>query len=294
MFSADPNWNNSPFHLALLSEFLNPRIIDNFSERWEKELGESAKHCIERFISEGLVSRAILPELLDFKFKVADLKVMLRDRGLPSTGRKEKLIGRLIEADTEGMKAITTNANLYRCTENGRAILLKEKERRLRAEELVLNELKEGKLREAIETVSAFTGKGRAELSILENIFQSRPKSLASLNDDQLHSLRIAAAMTYLWDQATRFEVKGVLPSFDISLKMTNEVAALTLIFHASRLYGSDYVKTVEIFAIDDEATCEACRKLQDEWFTLEDVPALPHESCSSRLGCRCIVAARH
>ncbi len=294
MHFAESKEQYSAPHLAFLGEFSNPRSGDNFSERWDKELGESARRCFERFLSEGLIIRVNLPDLLDFSFKVTELKVMLKERGLPSTGRKEKLIGQLIEADADGMNAITLHVNLYRCTESGRAVLLKVREGRLRAQEQVLNALREAKLNEASELVSVFTGKPCPERSILENIFQHKPSDLAGLTNDQLHSLRIAAGMFYLWDQESRFEVKGVMPSFDTSLKMTNEVAAMMLIFHAFRLRGSRYFKTVEIFAIDDEATCQACRKLQDEWFTLDSVPVLPYGNCSSRLGCRCVLAAHH
>lgn len=47
---------------------------------------------------------------------------MLKERGLPSSGRKANLIQRLVEADRKGMEKSTKEYEVLVCTDNGRAI----------------------------------------------------------------------------------------------------------------------------------------------------------------------------
>ena len=51
-----------------------------------------------------------------------------------------------------------------------------------------------------------------------------------------------------------------------------------------------DFVIGIEVSAIDDGRTCEACRNLDGKKFDLENVPDLPYAKCTSESGCRCIV----
>ena len=63
---------------------------------------------------------------------------------------------------------------------------------------------------------------------------------------------------------------------------------------HAARMkefrQDPDFVIGVEVSAINDGRTCEACRMLDGRIFTLDDAPDLPFAKCTSESGCRCIV----
>ena len=100
------NWRKSNAHLLLLSKFLNSNSIDEFAKAdyWNNALGENAKQIIKRFLDEGLLLPGGLDSQLDYKFKATELKIMLKQRGLIMSGRKDELINRLINADPENMK----------------------------------------------------------------------------------------------------------------------------------------------------------------------------------------------
>jgi hypothetical protein len=100
------NWRKSNAHLLLLSKFLHPNSIEEFAKAdyWNNALGENATQAIKHFIDEGILLKADLEGLLDYKFKITELKNMLKERGLKVSGRKDELITRLIQVDPENMK----------------------------------------------------------------------------------------------------------------------------------------------------------------------------------------------
>ena len=63
---------------------------------------------------------------------------------------------------------------------------------------------------------------------------------------------------------------------------------------HAARMKDfrevPDFVTGVEVSAINDGRTCEACRQLDGKKYDLDDAPDLPFAKCTSETGCRCIV----
>ena len=101
-------WQKSPAHLLLLSKFLNSHTVGDYEKTvvpWRQLLGEHPKKAINRFFKEGMLDRADLINSLAWRFRVTDLKKMLKERNLPISGNKSKLILRLIESDPNGMKA---------------------------------------------------------------------------------------------------------------------------------------------------------------------------------------------
>ena len=100
------NWRDSPAHLLLLSKFLRGDSPSGYerAEGWEQVLHETPRKAIERFINEDALDPAGLHESLDIKFKGADLKAMLKKRGLKVSGSKPELIERLIQNDPTGMQ----------------------------------------------------------------------------------------------------------------------------------------------------------------------------------------------
>ena len=74
---------------------------------------------IEKFLKEGALEPAGLQELVNHKFKTSDLKSLLKEKGLKISGRKDELVQRLIENDTQLMQDATKGLILYRCTKDG-------------------------------------------------------------------------------------------------------------------------------------------------------------------------------
>jgi hypothetical protein len=304
------DWKWSPAHLLFLSKFCRPRAIDDFSQSdtWEAVLKEAPKKAVKRFVDEGLLEQASLSGLLDYKYKVSDLKSMLKQRGLPVSGRKVELIERLVEADPDGMQKAVRGLSVLQCTERGRAsaeeYLAQEKEKRAKVEEQTLSALQQRRFEEASQTVAAFEtqqvfprGIGidwkhyspAHDVAMLKVMFQASPKILSSSNHEQLRHLRLAAGMMYLWgtNQAEIWLPDG----FETGLIMDKDTAARMILFYASHQcsiahYRAAGVRKVEILATDN--SCTACKKLAKKKYKIDEVPELPYEKCTSEMGCRC------
>ncbi|QQR70876.1 MAG: SAP domain-containing protein [Methanolinea sp.] len=83
---------------------------------------EPLEKAIEAFLKEGLLRVANLQEKMDAKFKLTDLKPLLKTRNLPVTGKKNLLIDRLIQADREAIESLVTDVNVLICSDKGKLI----------------------------------------------------------------------------------------------------------------------------------------------------------------------------
>jgi len=306
------DWRKSNAHLLLLSKFIRPKTMGGFtrSDAWKTALGEGPERAIKRFLKEGMLTQADLTAQLDYKFKVSELKDMLRKRGLPVSGRKIDLIQRLVQADPEGMKQAVTGLKVLVCTKEGRKIaeeyLASERAKRSKVEQQVMEYLRRRKFKDASVTVASYEaeqvfprGMGidwkhynpAHDITILNFIFARKPKILARLDDEQSLILRLAAGMMYLWG-TNRAKKEWLPPDFETGLSMDNHAAARMFIFHATYLVNianykkSGVVKRVEILAAPD--SCDACKKISGKRFKLGEVPELPYEHCTHEMGCRC------
>lgn len=307
------DWKKSNAHLLFLSKFLHPRTLEDFaeSEVWKTALKENPKQAIKRFLDEGMLEQADLKTKLDYKFKVAELKDMLKKMGLTVSGRKDDLIQRLIQASIDSMKHITAGLSILVCSKNGQKIIdqyiLNEEAKRNRIEQQVLEHLQQHKFREASLTVSSYEAEqifprgigidwkhydSKHDIIMLNIIFSNKPKILACLNDNLLYSLRLAAGMIYLW--GVNKGEKWLPSDFQTGLAMDNDAAIRMLLFHASHLTNMDnykqsgVVKYVEILATQD--SCDACKKISGKRYKLSDVIELPYEHCTHEMGCRCVI----
>lgn len=306
-------WRKSNAHLLLLSKFLHLKTVDNYAESdsWETALGESPRQAIKRFLDEDMLVQADLSTQLDYKFKAAELKEMLKKRVLAVSGRKGDLIQRLIQADPAGMKQAVSGLTLLLCSESGRQTaeqyLASEKAKRSEIEQQIMEYLQQRKFREASVTVASYEAEQvfsrgigmdwkhhdpARDIAILNTIFGSKPKILTRLDDGQLHPLRLAAGMIYPW--GTNQVKEWLPPNCETGLVMDNDAAARMFVFHAShQVKVADYnqsgvIKQVEILAAQD--SCDACKKISGKRFTLNEVLELPYEHCTDELGCRCTV----
>ena len=105
--------------MRLLKKFLRPQVTADFSKSDQK--------VIKSFLDEGLLVHADLGEYLAHKFKVTELKSMLKQRGLPTSGRKSELISRLVQADPEWMQEAATKDLAYKLTVTELKSMLKQR-----------------------------------------------------------------------------------------------------------------------------------------------------------------------
>ena len=306
-------WRKSAAHLLLLSKFLHPRTMDDFveSDAWKTALGENTKQAIKRFLDEGMLVQADLNAKLDYKFKAAELKDMLKKRGLTLSGRKGDLIQRLIQADPEGMKKAVSGLTVLLCSEHGQEIteqyLANKKAKRKKVEQQVMEYLRQRKFKEASLAVAAYEAEQvfprgigidwkhhnpAQNIAMLNAIFGSKPKILARLSESQSEALRLVAGMMYLW--GTNQSKEWLSPDLKTNLAIDNNAAARMFLFHATHRVNianyrqSGVVKQVKISAAQD--SCNACKKISGKRFKLNEVPELPYEHCTHEMGCRCIL----
>lgn len=311
------DWRKSEAHLLFLTKFLRTRTAQEFAnaDYWRDVFGETPQQAIRRFVTDGMLTAPGLPELLAYRYKVSELRAMLKQRNLSVSGRKADLISRLIEADPGGMEKAVAGLSALHCSDRGQEVayqyLTSVKAQRKAAEQEILALLEKGKFGEASLSVARYEAKQvfprglgidwehhdpSRDVAVLKAIFGGRPKILARLDDSRLGPLRLAAGMMHLWGTS---KAEGWLPfGFETGSTMDNYTAARMLEFYAlhqvdqAQHRKSGVVKSVEILVCSDGRTCGACRKLANKKYRLSEVPELPYEHCTSEMGCRCTTVA--
>lgn len=305
------DWKKSKAHWLLLSKLIHTQDIDNVdSDFWKSVLGELPNQAIKRFVNEGFVALADLENLLAYKHNITELKVMLKQRGLPVSGRKDDMIKRLVTADPAGMKKSTAGLTIYICTPKGRELaeqyLLDEKEKRNFVEKQVMEYLQKRMFKEASIAVATYEAEqvssrgigidwkhhdSSRDVDILTTIYNGMPKILKGLANDKFEPLRLGAAMMFLWGKGTAME--WLPPNFETGIRFDTDTAVRMFVFYAInkanlvqyRNYG--VAKYIKILTAED--SCEACKKLGNKKYKINEFPELPYEHCIHKMGCRCI-----
>lgn len=299
-----------PAQLLLLSKFLAPRSPDDFTAPgWTEVLQAPPAAIIYALHDAGLLTSAGLADRLNHRFKVSELKSLLKLRGLPVSGKKETLISRLVEAAPDEARQLVDRHTVYICTASGRALaegyLAAQQAQRTAAEQATMHALQKRDFRKASHAVAAFEAQQvfsrgigidwtdhdpSHDIALLQVIFKQTPRILGRLPKQHTDTLRLAAAMQTLWGVNT---AKAWLPAdLELDLPFSNEVAARMWSFFAiNRVAIEGYrkgkiVKAVEILAAKNP--CPACQALSGTRYALSRVPQLPHEHCTSPQGCRC------
>lgn len=309
------DWRRSKPHLVLLSKFLRPHTIERYSrsDDWTAVLGESPEKAIRRFVGDGVLTEMEVSAQIDRKLTAAEIKGLLEQRHLPTSGRKLELAQRLVQADPRGMKQ-TAGPALLQCTETGHEIaeryLADQKAEREEVEKDVLAFLRQRKLREASLAVASFESKQvfqrglnmdwkhydpTHDISVLTHILGGKPKALPQLDDLRLGPVRIAAAMFHLYGPN---QGKGWLPAgVSLGLRWDDDRVVDMLftygVFRANiEQYKQMGVRWVKVLGCNDDLVCGACAKLQSRRHGITEVPELPYEKCTSDTGCRCTVVS--
>jgi hypothetical protein len=297
--------------LLLLSKFLYPQALDYYKEPsyWDEVLKEPQIKTIERLINNDFITTASLSSVLDYKYCVSELKSMLKERGLKVSGLKADLIKRLVSADPNGVKQITNDQKLFECSEKGRIIaqncLAEAREKKNKAIKDSQEALKVNFYEEAIKIVSRFESEQvfprgynidwenpdiTRDHAIIKYMFTGKPKILKNLNDKLLPDFRIAAAMMFLWGEN---RIDQWFPSWiDTGLVMDNDTVARMIMFYATHRYDLDQFRClgkviVEILPYD--SPCDACAKIANKKYKINEMIELPYENCTNELGCRCL-----
>lgn len=299
--SAPSDWKQSPAHIGLLLAFEKPRDIKQvFDWEWPRqELGEKTEDVIKRFLQEGMLVPASVEEGLNKLFQVDQLKRLLSERGLPSSGRKAELIERLVSHDRQGMGKIVGNS-IVKCSEAALLLIDERKQKVERetavAERLTYQAFQSLNPKEACRIYEAFRRSfihSTYKMSVdsvadLQFILTGHPKILSRLSPENLKALQLATCMKTLWKARTT--EKWLPPTFTSPFK-NNDIPTNYLVRHAEYqryLTGlRGFAKQVKVsFHMGDIESCNLCVALDGQVFDIGAVPELPIPGCTSETGC--------
>lgn len=308
--SAPSDWRRSPAHLSLLTHYLQPHAIEDWGPAWKAALAAESITVLRAWIQDSVLVRASLGEHLDRRWKIIELKQLLRGRGLKTSGNKAELIDRLIVSDTPGMIRDLHGLELYKCSEEASRLaenyVASARSERESAEQQTFELLRAHQLGQAWETYNAYAdklvvlqsmlamishGSLRYEIDITERVLRAKPKILGDVQPAKLEALRIAASMMLMWDlrEVDRF----LPPSFRASGRFDNSTAARMLAFYVHQQDWLNKLKAartseVTIGGMNDRLMCATCHDLQRRSFAIDHAPELPYALCTSASGCRC------
>ncbi|MCL4505775.1 MAG: hypothetical protein M1434_11505 [Chloroflexi bacterium] len=316
----DTEWMRSPAHLLLLSKFMSPRAISDFSrgDAWQDVLKEPSEKAIKRLMDEKMIATVTTDELLDIKYKVTELKQMLKSKQLPVSGTKGELIQRLLNADPKGAQQAVAGLTIYKCTIEGKVIavqyLAHEKEKRALTEQYVLDALKKAKYKDAATIVAQYEGEQvfprgmgidwkrydtKHDEIFLSKLFTCKPHVLSALSSEQLNVVRLIGGLRYLLGYTN---MDWSLPDDFINPTAYDKSAIPHLLmsnayFHTNIAEAQELQKTigniiVEVNTVNDEMVCDECKTLAKHTYTINQIQELPYKKCTCKFGCRCSISA--
>lgn len=303
--------------LRLLRHYASPGQVSDLREleTWANNLGEDPKAVVDRFVSDGLLHEcnSDLVQLLQTKSS-SELKSMAAAMKIPVSGTKETLAKRLFKANPAGMRELFYGKTYLTCTPRGTVLVAKfcesekeirdsEREIQKRAELKTFSVLTEGRLKDACILVASFKASRvfppdpgidwnkndcDRDLIILQNIFSTQLKRLASLDQNDILRLRIAASMMQLWGEN---DPSPWLPNDGLDRSAESRMlffAALSVVRLEEMKQAG--IKRVEV--LGSANTCSTCRSENGKKYPINAAPVLPHESCRCKTGCGCLLLA--
>ena len=285
-----------------------------WSKQWEDVAKTPIIKTIHFLIDTKLIEFPKLPVVLDYVYKVSELKEFCKERGLITTGKKGELIERLITADETGMITSVKNQNLYICSEKGMVLAQdyinqKKKDSDL-AKGIIVEALKKRDFKLASRTlinyeINQFFQRGlnvnwkteevESFVPTLISIFSKTPTVLRDISEDKLEILRLVSGLNYLWGEndwslleglekiSTRYDnvtCTRLIESYVINLHELSEGREL-----ARETKNIKY--KVEISTCNDELVCPECAKIAKKKYPITgEIPELPYIYCKN--GCRC------
>jgi len=297
------DWKVSPSHFNLLLAFDKPRDIKQVMDwAWPRQtLQEKTEIAIERFIQEGLLIPASVEEGLNRLFQVAQLKKLLSERSLSTSGSKRELIERLVAHDKQGIIKIVGD-KVFKCSDAALNLIAERNQKIEKETDLTKQQtfeaFKADNPKEACKIYEAFRRRSTEstyKISIydveeLQFIVTSHPKILSNLSPQNLKALQLAACMKTLWKTES---LEKWLPETFTSPFKNNAIPINYLIrnaeFQRHLSNTREFSKQVKItFNSGDIDSCSLCLALDGKVFDIDAVPELPIPGCTSETGCMC------
>lgn len=257
---------------------------------------------------------------------IADLKKLLKERGLKVSGKKQELADRLVVADEVGMSKLHAAKKMaIECSPEIRPRILQyaaDKEREFEgaiSEALVA--LRNMDFEKASRTIGAYESKQihlptrglridvgtgtptefysrpaparetAADVAVLKEIFSLRPKILSELAESEWKPLLIVVALSDLLSGRLSLEwipagFVGV-SKFDTAVTVQMMQSHLRYIREFKKLHALGMRASIQCSA-PNAGSCDACMQIADKIGNLDNLPELPYEKCTCSEGCRC------
>lgn len=294
------DWKTSPGHLALLKAFARPREVNQVLD-WQflrDQVPEPVMSGIERLKREGALVSPSVEEKVSFRFKVPELKDLLKERGIKGVDGKEAMVKALVVADRAGAESLVESIELLVMSDSAMQVMRELEEAQEAAKRKAQEQEFELLLRG--EPASAFWAHRKYskayeqyQLSDHEGeqlgfLFRKTPKMLVEqLSEETFRVIRALAGMKLLWHQ---FPFMQRLPDgLDIDRETLNNAIEL-LERHAevmrdlSRMDATDSVEIV--FSDDDILVCDNCRDFNGRKYLVSEFPDWPFTGCENESGC--------
>ena len=250
-----------------------------------------------------MLEPATLAEVVDSRFKASDLKLLLKQKGLKASGRKDELVERLIEHDPQSMHEATKGVVLYRCTAEAMRITEHyfqcERIKREVAEKETLALLTRNEFEQAVRLVADYEASqvfpsGVSSLEVLRLIFRKTPVILSGMAEDRLSDLRRAAGMMQLWGGT---EARRWLPeTFETGIHLDAEalLGCSSFTLPTSEISSdTDRLRSRQLkFSLPRVTPAQNAESSEERSTHSGSCPELPYAKCRSDLGCRCTTVA--
>ena len=231
-------------------------------------------------------------------YGVVQLKAMLELRGLKISGRKDELIARLVDADSEGLLREILALGLYQCSDAGRKLADRFEERKQRAHANSVAAINSRDYARAIREYQAieddlgfpkweFEGSPRPEL--IELVMTVTPTILDGCSAEVMSQLRMAMALQCL---SGRHVPKNLLRGVDTGIRLDAETAARMIYFlarHTEDIQKWKQMRVAHVTHFAAAGSCPVCTSFNGQKWRIDQAPELPHAQCTHQYGCRCL-----
>lgn len=293
-------------HSLLITRFLRPAIprFEGDISAWTSALGETPESVIDRFKRANFLvpfapsTPEMLTEGIGGIYGVAQLKAMLKSRGLKVSGKKSELISRLVGADCAGLTRDVAALGLFHCSEAGRHLAAEFEKRKDAAYISALSALTKRDYRcviRAYDEIEKELGFPRPEYSgtlkpeFIELLMTLAPRILEGCSGEVMARLRTAMALQYV---AGRHAPPHMLRDVVTGIQLDAETAARMIYFFARHTEDIQQWKQLGITHVTHLATsdsCDFCARQNGRKWNLGDAPELPAAECTDSYGCRCL-----
>lgn len=296
-------------HSLLLSRFTSPSaprwdMNPAGTSAWTAALSETPNSAISRFIQENLLvpfspsTPEALTQALGSIYGVVQLKAMLKLRQLKVSGKKDELIARLVDFDSQGLIRHVLALGLYHCSDAGMNLVFQLEERKQRAYANAVAAIHAKNYSVAIHEYQALEDdlgfpklefEGTPRPTLIQLVMTVTPTILDGCSQEVLSRLRIAMALQCV---GGRHAPKEVLRGFNTGIRLDAETAARMIYFsarHTEDIQQWKQMKVTDVAHLATPGSCSVCMGFNGQKWNIDQAPELPSPHCTSENGCRCL-----